>query len=107
MSTLPQIAALSGARLENRDPYPAFEPHEVDPKYLDYVYMDTVPLVYGHYWRKWEHRRDEWTRYTACVDFSAVRGGTLVAYRWNGESEIHWRNYVPHDPEIVAPTASE
>ena len=24
----------------------------------------------------------------ACVDFSAVRGGPLVAYRWSGETEL-------------------
>ncbi len=106
-STLPQIAALGGARLENRDHYPAYPPRAVDAKYLDYVYRDEVPLFYGHYWRKWEHHRDEWTRYTACVDFSAVRGGTLVAYRWSGEPEIHWQNYSPHDPAVVAPTPSQ
>ena len=31
----------------------------------------------------------------------------MVAYRWNGEPEIHWENYIPHDPEIVAPTPSD
>lgn len=106
-STLPDIAALSGAKLKNHQDYPAYEPRDVDAEYLDYVYKDEVPLFYGHYWRKWEHHRDEWTTYTACVDFSAVRGGTLVAYRWNGESEIHWKNYVPHDPAVVAPAPSD
>ncbi|MCB0924398.1 MAG: metallophosphoesterase [Mycobacterium sp.] len=106
-ATLPDIAELRGAKLENRDPYPSYEPREVSPKYLDYVYTDEVPLFYGHYWRKWDHHRDEWTTYTACVDFSAVRGGTLVAYRWNGEAKVHWKNYVPHDPAVVAPMPSD
>ena len=48
----------------------------------------------------------DWTAHTACVDFSAVRGGSMVAYRWNGEPEIHWENYIPHDPAVVAPTPS-
>ena len=106
-STLPGLAELRGARLRNGDRYPACEPREVrDPKHLGYVYTDRVPLFYGHYWRKWENHREEWTTYTACVDFSAVRGETLVAYRWNGEPEIHWLNYIPHDPALVAPGPS-
>lgn len=107
-STLPDLAELTGAKLENHDPYPDFEPREVDAKYRAYVYTDTVPLFYGHYWRTWEPvHLDDWTTYTACVDFSVVRGGTLVAYRWNGEPKIQWENYIPHDPEIVARTPSD
>lgn len=108
-ATLPDLAELRGARLKNGDDYPTYEPRAVnDPEYLGYVYHDQVPLFYGHYWREWApNHRDEWTTYTACVDFSAVRGGTLVAYRWNGEPEIHWCNYVPHDPAVVAPTPSD
>jgi hypothetical protein len=26
---------------------------------------------------------------TACVDYSVAQGGTLVAYRWDGENELH------------------
>ena len=103
-SALPHIALLRGVKLENGDPYPDIESRDVDPKYLGYVYTDEVPLFYGHYWRKWDHMLDEWTTYTACVDFSAVRGGTLGAYRWSGEPQIHLENYVPHDPTVVAPT---
>ena len=108
-STLPELAELRAARLNNGDPYPAYASRQVnDPKYLSYVYKDDVPLFYGHYWRQWEPvHRDEWTTYTACVDFSATRGGTLVAYRWSGEPEIKRENYVPHDPSIVAPTPSD
>ena len=60
-----------------------------------YVYDGTVPVFYGHYWRHGEpeHLHD-WTDYTACVDFSAVKGGALTAYRWSGESRIDPRHYV-------------
>ena len=108
-STLPELAELRNAKLKNEDPYPAYASRQVnDPRYLSYVYKDDVPLFYGHYWRQWEPvHRDEWTTYTACVDFSATRGGTLVAYRWSGEPEIKRENYVPHDPAIVALTPSD
>ena len=107
-STLPALAELRAAKLKNGDAYPTYEPRPVDPEHLSYVYQDKVPLFYGHYWREWEPvERDDWTTYTACVDFSATRGGTLVAYRWNGEQTISFDNYVPHDPEVVAPTPAD
>ena len=107
VSTLPELAELRGVTLENGDDYPVYAPREVGPEHLAYVYTDEVPLFYGHYSRDWHHDRDEWTTYTACVDFAAVYGGTMVAYRWNGEPEIRWENYVPHDPAVVAPTPSD
>jgi hypothetical protein len=105
-ATLPALAELRAVKLQNGDPYPDFEPRSVDAEHLDYVYKDRTPLFYGHYWREWEFKQDEWTTYTACVDFSGGRG-TLVAYRWNGEPEIHWENYVPHDPQVVARIPSD
>jgi len=103
---LPALAELRAAKLENGDLYPDFEPRSVDAEHLDYVYKDKTPLFYGHYWREWEFKQDEWTTYTACVDFSGG-SGTLVAYRWNGEPEIHWENYVPHDSQVVARIPSD
>jgi hypothetical protein len=105
-ATLPAMAELRAVKLENRDPYPDFEPRPVDAEHRDYVYKDKIPLFYGHYWREWEFKQDEWTTYTACVDFSGG-SGTMVAYRWSGEPQIHWENYVPHDPEVVAPTPAD
>ena len=106
--TLPQLAELRDATLRNGDPYPEYSPRDVGPEYRSYVYTDPVPLFYGHYWRQWEPRhREDWTTHTACVDFSAVRGGTLVAYRYDGEPEIDWDHYVPHDPGIVTPIPSD
>ena len=54
-----------------------------------------MPVVYGHHWRRWapdEHL--DWTPRTACVDFSAVKGGPLVAYCWRGEPVIDPSHYV-------------
>ena len=61
-----------------------------------FSYNETVPVVYGHYWRTIEHEQHEIsTEQTACVDFSAVRGGALTAYRWSGESTIDPKNFRP------------
>jgi hypothetical protein len=76
-----------------------------DDAAYSYLYRETVPVFYGHYWRKDipEHT-DDFTVYTACVDFSAVvsrnasagtRAPTLVAYRWEGEPTIQAQNYFP------------
>ena len=107
-TTLRELAETRGVLTESGAPYPQLADCTVDEDDgPTYVYTDEVPLFYGHYWRQWDHHRDEWTTYTACVDFSAVKGGSLVAYRWRGEPEIHWSNYVPHDPAVVDPTPSD
>lgn len=97
-TTLRQIAVLDGTFTNAAgDPYPQLPDDEVGELERSYVYNDTVPLFYGHYWRTDEPvEHDDWTTYTACVDFSAGNGGTLVAYRWNGEPTIAVRNYRPH-----------
>lgn len=103
-STLSELADVRGARLENGKPYPPIpDGIDVDAELgRTYLYTDNVPLFYGHYWREWEPlHRDDWTAYTACVDFSAERDGTLVAYRWTGEPTITWRNYRPHTSDVV------
>lgn len=53
-----------------------------------------MPVIYGHYWRtdKPKHGTD-WTARTACVDFSAVKHGNLVAYMWSAEPELSVNNY--------------
>lgn len=61
-----------------------------------YVYPAGIPVFYGHYWRQGSPKHlHDWTDCTACVDFSAVKGGTLTAYRWSGEERINPANYVP------------
>lgn len=75
-------------------PYPALPDLEVPAGERSFVYSAQIPVFYGHYWRQGrpEHGPD-WTDYTACVDFSAVKGGTLTAYRWSGEKEIDPGHY--------------
>ncbi|BAN04412.1 metallophosphoesterase [Ilumatobacter coccineus] len=47
---------------------------------------DAPPVLFGHYWFNGRPKRCSPT--TACVDYSAVNGGPLVAYRWSGEAEL-------------------
>lgn len=92
-TTLADLAEISSTfTTEEHQPYPALPAIDVAQ---DYVYEGQVPVFYGHYWRQGAptHLRD-WTDYAACVDFSAVKGGALTAYRWSGEKQIAVDNYV-------------
>lgn len=91
---LREIAEMSGTfTTEAGDPYPPLP--ELDAQGDTHVYADEVPVFYGHYWRQgMPTHRDDWTDYTACVDFSAVKGGKLTAYRWSGEKKIQPENHV-------------
>lgn len=91
-TTLADVAEISSTfELEKGVPYPPLPPIEVSQ---DFVYEEQVPVFYGHYWRQGEPTQlRDWTDYAACVDFSAVRGGALVAYRWSGEQRIDPGNY--------------
>ena len=102
------LAELSNYRSESGEHYPDVEDFEPTATELSYSYNEDIPVFYGHYWRQSppEHQLD-WTSHTACVDFSAVRGGTLVAYRFSGETEIRLEHYVPHTADIVAQQASD
>jgi hypothetical protein len=53
---------------------------------------DAVPVLCGHYWFKGDLRLTG--PITACVDFNAVKGGPLVAYRWDGEPTLNSNNFV-------------
>lgn len=48
---------------------------------------DPRPLFIGHYWRQ-AGQEAIVAPNIVCVDFSACRGGQLVAYRWSGEHEV-------------------
>lgn len=57
-----------------------------------YRYTDQTPVIVGHYW---ETGTPKVLRHNAaCVDYSAGKGGPLVAYRWSGESELTDENFV-------------
>jgi hypothetical protein len=51
------------------------------------------PVLFGHYWFTNNDVRPS-TQNTACVDYSAVRGGDLVVYRWDGEPILRAENFV-------------
>lgn len=75
--------------------YPELPDIAVSVEHHSHVYAEQIPVIYGHYWRQGPptHRHD-WTDFTACVDFSAVNGGAMTAYRWTGETRIQPGNYV-------------
>jgi hypothetical protein len=69
-----------------------------------FSYNGTVSAFYGHYWRQGEPvEHEDWTDYTACVDFSAVNGAAMVAYRWSGERRIRRLNYHPYGRNLIRP----
>lgn len=51
-----------------------------------------APLFVGHYWLSGTPERR--SRKVACVDYSAGKGGPLVAYRWDGEAELTDAHFV-------------
>lgn len=53
---------------------------------------DEKPLFFGHYWRSGEPERLKSN--IACLDYSAVKDGKLVAYRMDGETEIDNKKFV-------------
>ncbi|MBX7452211.1 metallophosphoesterase [Mycolicibacterium sp. 3033] len=93
--TLRDLAEMGGNfTTMSGEPYPPLPELEVPPNERTYTYTGQVPVFYGHYWRQGRPERGlDWTDYTACVDFSAVKGGTLTAYRWSGEKRVRIENY--------------
>jgi hypothetical protein len=51
-----------------------------------------VPTFLGHYWLTGAPSIQN--RKTAVLDYSAAKDGPLVAYRWDGESELHDGGFV-------------
>jgi hypothetical protein len=107
-TTLRELAEVRGFPTEDGKPYPPLSDVPVKSEDRSYVYNDCVPVFYGHYWRTDSPvHLDDWTEYTACVDFSAGKGGSLVAYRWSGEETIALERYVPHGADVVAQTPAD
>ncbi len=94
-TTLRGLAVMDGNfETEGGQPYPDLPDIEVGAADLAFRYRGDVPVFYGHYWRKLEPEHGvDWTSRTACVDFSAVKGGDLVAYRFDGETEVDPSHY--------------
>ena len=54
-------------------------------------YDQKKPVFFGHYWMQGEPALQ--AARMACVDYSAGKGGPLVAYRWGGEELLDPRNF--------------
>ncbi len=72
------------------DSYPVLSDEPISPPVE--AYTDEVPVIYGHFWETGTPQPS--SRFTACVDYSAGKGGPLVAYRWSGESHLTADNFV-------------
>lgn len=96
--TLRELAEIPpDAETEDGAPYPIL-PDTPCPEGTVFDYRDPIPVFYGHYWRTGEPLKGEdWTDNTVCVDFSAVKGGPLVAYRWNEGETISFEHFAAHD----------
>lgn len=55
------------------------------------IYDQRKPVFMGHYWMQGEPVLQ--SSKIACVTSSAGKGGPLVAYRWDGESELSTKNF--------------
>jgi hypothetical protein len=99
--TLEELAEIpTDARQKNGDPYPDIGGRLCNPTTRAFEYIGTKPVLFGHYWRTWPPAPIiDWTPKAACVDFSAVKGGPLVAYRWDGEDTLSDDKYVGY-PEV-------
>ena len=94
-------ASYRQASMAKLDPNePAFErpiPSGVLPGY-----DDLKPLFLGHYWQTGTPK--PLSPKIACVDYSAGKGGPLVAYCWRGEEGLHQESFVTsEDPPAVRP----
>ncbi|KUJ77795.1 metallophosphoesterase [Ruegeria profundi] len=52
---------------------------------FDYIYSDTKPVFFGHYWLTGRPRVE--APHALCLDYSAGKGGPLVAYRFEGDQK--------------------
>lgn len=60
-----------------------------------YEYPSNVPVIFGHYWFTGEPALV--MPNMACVDYGAGANGKLVAYRWDGESELLTDKFISSD----------
>ena len=55
-------------------------------------YDNAKPVFFGHYWMTGQPAPQ--ASRVACVDYSAAKGGPLVAYRWDGEADLTASSFV-------------
>jgi len=73
------------------EPYQLADPDQRAPMPVA-PYDRVKPVFFGHYWFSGEPRIEGPSM--ACTDWSCVKGGTLAAYRWSGESELTNDNWI-------------
>ena len=95
-TTLRDLSVMDGNFMTaDGEPYPVLPEIEVAARERSFSDRGDAPVFYGHYWRSGLPRHGiDFTARTACVDFSAIKTGALVAYRWDGESEVREDHYV-------------
>jgi hypothetical protein len=94
-TTLRELAEIPGSATTPKGVVHPKLPLTQCPEEATFRYEGTQPVFYGHYWRHWKPTAGmDWTDNTVCVDFSAVKGGPLVAYRWDAESGVSPERYV-------------
>lgn len=54
---------------------------------------EAPPVFFGHYWLEDDLPKIQ-TKNAVCLDYSVAKGGSLVAYRWSGESALNQDNFV-------------
>ncbi len=62
------------------------------------AYTDKIPLFYGHYWMPKDETPSRTSEATVCVDYSAAKGGPLVAYRWSDGLDLTDDRFVRFAP---------
>ena len=82
-----------GATTADGEPFPDLPDDPLDVDALP-RYTGDVPVIHGHYWRTGRPHISSPT--IACVDYSAGKGGDLVAYRWSGETVLRDDHFVSY-----------
>ena len=62
------------------------------PEQARIMHRHDKPVFFGHYWMTGTPAPV--SRNAACVDYSAGKGGALVAYRWHGETQLDAAHFV-------------
>lgn len=67
-------------------------PDEPIPNHARFTIPTDKPLFFGHYWMTGMPAILSPT--AACLDYSAGKGGPLIAYRWEGEHHLDANHFV-------------
>ena len=88
-------AIFTATRITTEDPVGEWRRHNEQlrqKRELLYYGVDEPLLFVGHYWQ--QGRPQPLRPNLACLDYSAVKYGRLVAYRWSGEDRVLPDNFV-------------